>query len=136
MKIKKLNYLRSARHQRLVAALPCVNCGLEGMTQAAHSNYGKGMGIKACDSQLMALCVNCHREHDQGGIFGSKFERWQKEASLVQATRAELQMRGQWMKEVEDAFALAFPRLWAAANSNVESATETAGMKKAAVAAA
>lgn len=136
MKIEKLNYLRSPRHRRFVASLPCVNCGIEGMTQAAHTNFGKGLGMKACDSQLMALCVNCHREHDQGGIFGSKFERWQKEVILLQKTRSDLQNRGLWMALVSEAYDKAFPRLWIAANSNVESATETADVKKAAVAAA
>ncbi len=122
MKIEKLNYLRSPRHKRLVAALPCVNCGLEGMTQAAHTNFGKGLGIKACDSQLMALCCSCHTAHDQGGIFGSKFNRWKAEAEMVDATRAELIARNQWLPEVEEAYKSAFHRLRAAAESVQEAA--------------
>jgi len=59
--------LRSEKLRRLVASLTCVSCGLEGSTQAAHANYTKGIGIKASDARIMALCVECHRNLDQGG---------------------------------------------------------------------
>jgi hypothetical protein len=39
------------------------------MTQAAHANwgvYGKGMGQKAHDCFVAALCIRCHAELDQG----------------------------------------------------------------------
>jgi beta-glucanase (GH16 family) len=39
------------------------------MTQAAHANwgiYGKGMGQKAHDCFVAALCIRCHTELDQG----------------------------------------------------------------------
>lgn len=52
---------------RAVASLPCVQCGVEGRTQAAHRNQGKGMGIKTDDCLTAALCVPCHTEIDQGG---------------------------------------------------------------------
>ncbi len=61
--------LRSAKLRRLVADLPCMCCGQQGQTQAAHANFqgfGKGIGIKASDAALMALCVRCHAELDQG----------------------------------------------------------------------
>jgi hypothetical protein len=35
---------RSERWLRAVSSLPCVRCGLEHNTQAAHRNEGKGMG--------------------------------------------------------------------------------------------
>lgn len=137
MKIEKLNYLRSPRHRRFVASLPCVSCGVEGMTQAAHTNFGKGLAMKACDSQLMALCCSCHTKHDSGAIYGDKFSRWKTEAELVDATRAELIARNQWLPEVEEAYKRAFPRLRAAAESDLTvAATETADVKKAAVQAA
>src|SRR5260363_151082 len=61
--------MRSEKLRRLVAMLPCMCCGQKGQTQAAHANFqsfGKGMGIKASDAALMALCVRCHAELDQG----------------------------------------------------------------------
>lgn len=62
---------RSQKLLALVRQVPCVSCGLFG-TQAAHSNqgrHGKGKSIKASDAAIMALCPDCHRELDQGGVF-------------------------------------------------------------------
>lgn len=62
------NY-RNERLRRAVASLPCMECGMDGRTQASHSNQlrdGKGMGLKAHDYRLAALCVECHAELDQG----------------------------------------------------------------------
>ena len=57
---------RSEPLRRAVADLPCQHCGRHGQTQAAHRNEGKGMGMKTSDALLAALCVDCHRELDQG----------------------------------------------------------------------
>jgi len=68
---------RSERLRRAVASLPCMVCGQEGHTQASHSNQqrdGKGMGIKAHDYRIAAICDSCHREIDQGSTL-TKEER-------------------------------------------------------------
>ena len=53
----------------------CVECGTnDGTIVAAHSNTGKGMGIKASDATLMFLCYACHFEYDQGKMM-TKGER-------------------------------------------------------------
>ena len=60
---------RSEKLLRHVAGLDCQICGIHGRTQAAHANwgvYGKGMAQKAHDCFVAALCVDCHREIDQG----------------------------------------------------------------------
>lgn len=60
---------RSTKLLKAVSTLSCKHCGMDGMTQAAHANwgvYGKGMGMKAHDCFVAALCVDCHRELDQG----------------------------------------------------------------------
>lgn len=64
-----------------VRTIHCVNCGIQGRTQAAHSNlleHGKGRSIKAKDSAIMALCDcganQCHFELDSGKNM-SKAER-------------------------------------------------------------
>ena len=73
-----MNYLKQPKHEseawrRAVASLPCANCLREGQTQAAHLNHrGKGMGYKAPDCYTIPLCIECHREFDQG-------KRWTKE---------------------------------------------------------
>ena len=44
--IAKSAPVRSEAYRRAVASLPCINCGVPGHSQCAHSNSGKGAGIK------------------------------------------------------------------------------------------
>lgn len=118
MMFPKIKPWRSEKHRRNVAGLHCINCGVQGRTQAAHANFNKGMGTKACDSQLMALCVDCHRFHDSGGLFTNKAERWAAEAVLVDLTRAELISRSLWTPDVEAAYRIAYEPLKRAASIN------------------
>lgn len=66
----KASRVRSESYRRWVAGLPCIACGIEGWTQVAHANYGKGMALKVCDLQTFPLCAphwgkpGCHTEHD------------------------------------------------------------------------
>ncbi len=101
--IPKLNRWRSPAHRRNVASLACVACGVPGMTQAAHRNEGKGMALKSCDSQMMALCVDCHREIDQGGKIDKETRRAMEKA-YVKATRAKLIQEDKWSFDAELAF--------------------------------
>jgi hypothetical protein len=50
----------------VVRRMRCARCGIKGFTQFCHSDEGKGMGIKVSDALCAALCVECHRELDQG----------------------------------------------------------------------
>ena len=101
--IPKLRLWRSPCHRKAVATICCVACGREGATQAAHRNEGKGMGMKACDSQLMALCVDCHRWIDQGGKT-DKATRRVMELSYVKATRKKMVDAGLWSDAAEAAY--------------------------------
>ena len=63
-------------------------CGLEGQTQAAHSNqlmHGKARGQKAADCYVAALCFGCHHTLDQGKTL-SKEERRNMWQSAFDAT--------------------------------------------------
>jgi hypothetical protein len=69
----KFDYVRSEPYRRFVASFPCLSCGIEGFSQAAHPNqakYGKGKGIKASDRFVFALCgphhglIGCHAQLD------------------------------------------------------------------------
>ncbi|WP_234775194.1 hypothetical protein [Paraburkholderia tropica] len=87
---KKLTF-RSEGLKRLVVKLPCMKCGIEGYTQAAHMNLGKGGAIKASDAALAALCRDrvgvrgCHSLLDQGGKL-PKAERRAFEFEMVAKT--------------------------------------------------
>ena len=89
----KFNYWRSKKHLQNVASLPCQHCGLEGKTQAAHSNmaqHGKGRGIKASDEYTAALCFACHHDLDAGyGL--SKDEKQLMFRNALRKTWGELQ---------------------------------------------
>lgn len=68
MNYLKVPVVRAEPYRRLVASLPCVNCGIEGASQAAHPNSGKAKGLKACDLDIFPLCHEgangCHRAFD------------------------------------------------------------------------
>lgn len=99
LSIPKFNYLRSKAHLKNVANLSCQHCGLDGQTQAAHSNWsqhGKGKGIKASDEFTAALCFTCHAELDQGGRL-SKEERQAMWDKAYEKTKAVLQHQGLWI---------------------------------------
>ena len=81
--IPKFKYYRSKKHLKNVASLACQHCGLEGSTQAAHSNrliHGKGRGVKASDEYTAALCIRCHFILDQGSKLTKeeRIDMWEK----------------------------------------------------------
>ena len=55
--------IRSEKHRRFIASLPCVICRCTD-TQAAHIRTGNsaGMGLKSGDDCCLPLCVRCHAE--------------------------------------------------------------------------
>jgi len=58
---------RNPKLLRLADGQSCVECGTrDGTVVSAHSNNGKGMGLKASDATIMFLCYRCHTEYDQG----------------------------------------------------------------------
>ena len=58
---------RNPKLLALAKGMACIECGIEDDTIiSAHSNQGKGMGIKASDSTIMFLCYRCHTELDCG----------------------------------------------------------------------
>ncbi len=70
----KQSAVRSEPYRRLVAALPCQACGIQGYSQAAHVPPD-GKGIKQDDREIFALCctrpgtTGCHVEFDQYRMF-------------------------------------------------------------------
>lgn len=97
--------VRHEEYRRLVASLPCANCGIEGKSQAAHPNLGKGLAIKASDVLCFPLCgpsfcqPGCHAELDQGGKY-SKQERRELEMKWAKETQAKILAMGLWPLEL------------------------------------
>lgn len=76
-----IEWIKPYRNKKLLEAvrqMPCQHCGAQdGTVCAAHSNFsehGKGMGQKASDACIAALCHRCHGTLDQGKDL-SKAER-------------------------------------------------------------
>lgn len=79
--VPKQDVVRSESYRRLVASLPCIACGIEGFSQHAHGNQGKGMAWKVCDLFSFPLCCDqpdrqgCHPKLDQGALFPKAIRR-------------------------------------------------------------
>jgi hypothetical protein len=80
----KRAYVRSEAYRRLVASMPCIHCGIEGYSQAAHSDAGadgKGGGIKADDDTCYPACgprpghPGCHWLLGTSGHFPRELKR-------------------------------------------------------------
>lgn len=84
--------LRDANYLRRVAALPCAHCGIEGFSQAAHGDQGKGMAIKSSDDTAYPACgprpgePGCHYLIGTSGTF-TRDERRALEQRYAAATR-------------------------------------------------
>lgn len=66
----KTEAVRSEAYRRLVAAMPCKACGIQGYSQAAHLPPD-GKGVKQDDRLIFPLCctrpgiTGCHVDYDQ-----------------------------------------------------------------------
>lgn len=98
--------VRSEALRRAVASLPCINCGVPGHSQCAHSNSGKGAGIKASDLDSFPLCTvhpgadgrlvqGCHENFDQGALF-TKAVRRELEPVWAADTQRRIKAMGLW----------------------------------------
>ena len=104
--VVKAEPIRSDAYRRAVASLPCINCGVPGHSQCAHSNSGKGAGIKASDLDSFPLCTvhpgadgrlvqGCHENFDQGALF-TKAARRELEPVWAADTRRRVKAMGLW----------------------------------------
>ena len=102
--IPKSQPVRNEAYRRLVAALPCVICGIAGQSQAAHGSGAgtavcKGMGIKSCDLTCAPFCVPHHQQLDQGAMF-SKTVRHALEPAWAADTQRKIHAMGKWPKGI------------------------------------
>ena len=87
--------LRSKTYRQRVAELPCFHCGIEGRSQAAHSDELKGMGMKSSDDTCYPLCgpapghPGCHYLIGTAGLF-NKEDRRRFEKAGAADTRQKL----------------------------------------------
>lgn len=101
--IEKENPLRSEPYRRLVASDPCSNCRIEGYSQHAHENDGKGARLKVDDRRGMALCCTrpdiegCHVQFDQYRLFPGGREAHHEQGRIwAEETRQRIEDAGLW----------------------------------------
>jgi hypothetical protein len=101
----KQNASRSEPYRRLVAARPCIHCGLEGSSQAAHGDEGKGAHIKSDDRTCYPACADgpvrqgCHSLIGMSHIYSREVRR-EMEADFARRTRAAIIADGNWPKNL------------------------------------
>lgn len=95
--------VRSEAYRRAVANLPCAYCGIEGYSQHAHENEGKGARMKLDDRRAMPLCCarpgieGCHAAFDQYRLIpGGREAHIALGRALAAMTRAHLNSMGLW----------------------------------------
>ena len=73
-RVEKSAPVRSEALRRAVASLPCINCGIQGYSQAAHLPP-EAKGMKQSDLLTFPLCCTrvgipgCHQDYDQYRLF-------------------------------------------------------------------
>ena len=72
--VNKADPVRSEAYRRAVASLPCIACGIQGYSQAAHLPP-EAKGMKQSDLLTFPLCCTrvgipgCHQDYDQYRLF-------------------------------------------------------------------
>ena len=101
--IPKAAPVRSEPYRRAVASLPCAYCGIEGYSQHAHENDGKGARMKVDDRRAMPLCCSrpgiegCHVAFDQYRLVpGGRDAHAELGRALAEQTRNRLNALGLW----------------------------------------
>ena len=101
--LKKDAPARSEAYRRIVAAMPCIHCGIAGYSQHAHANAGKGKGIKTDHRMGFPLCAarpgveGCHAAFDQYRLLpGGRDEHAEAGERWAERTRAAVLEAGVW----------------------------------------
>lgn len=102
--VRKEKAIESEPYRRLVAQLPCMWCGIEGYSQHAHLNYGKGLGMKTDDRTGFPLCCSrpgiegCHVAYDNYRLLESGGRDAHREYGLEAGrfTREQVLKAGLW----------------------------------------
>ena len=95
----KARPVRSPAYRRWVASLPCGLCGVEGFSQAAHQNQGKGLSMKVCDLLTFPACAphwgmpGCHWQIDTSFQM-TREQRREIELTQVAATQDKARAAG------------------------------------------
>lgn len=103
--IAKDNPVRSQQYLRTVASLPCIACGIQGHSQAAHLPP-EAKGMKQSDLLTFPLCCTrvgipgCHQDYDQYRLF-PRDAAMAVGRAWVADTQRRIQAMGLWPKNMQ-----------------------------------
>ena len=103
--IAKDNPVRSQQYLRVVASLPCIACGIQGHSQAAHLPP-EAKGMKQSDLLTFPLCCTrvgipgCHQDYDQYRLF-PRAAAMAVGRAWAADTQRRIQAMGLWPKNME-----------------------------------
>lgn len=103
--IAKDSPVRSQQYLRLVASLPCIACGIQGYSQAAHLPP-EAKGMKQSDLLTFPLCCTrvgipgCHQDYDQYRLFPREAAMTVGRAWAAD-TQRRIQAMGLWPKNMK-----------------------------------
>ena len=102
--ITKDNPVRSEAYRRAVASLPCIACGIQGYSQAAHLPP-EAKGMKQSDLLTFPLCCTrvgipgCHQDYDQYRLF-PRAAAMTVGRTWAADTQRRIQAMGMWPKNL------------------------------------
>lgn len=107
--IEKAGHVEHEGYRRYVTAnFACMFCGVEGRSQFAHANEGKGFALKTDDRTGFALCCavpgdeGCHVRFDQYRLVeGGREAHRALEVMWGRQTRGRMLELGAWPKNLE-----------------------------------
>ena len=100
--VAKAAPVRSEAYRRLVASLPCIACGIQGYSQAAHLPP-EAKAMKQSDLLTFPLCCTrvgipgCHQDYDQYRLFPREAAMTVGRAWAAD-TQRRIQTMGMWPK--------------------------------------
>lgn len=99
--VEKERIVRSKEYRMAVASLPCIHCGIEGASQCAHANVGKGLGRKVTDLETFPLCHEgangCHVAFDSTRLLpGGRAAHVEAGRRWAAQTRRKIKDAGRW----------------------------------------
>ena len=105
--IEKENALQHEGYMNLVRAMKCAHCGRAPRSEFAHSDAGKGAGIKTdcrrgwpgCGDDVRTSRIGCHSLLGMTGTFSKEHRRLLEDTYSAQ-TRAAIVAAGKWPKSL------------------------------------
>ena len=101
-RVEKSAPMRSEAYRRAVASLPCIACGIQGHSQAAHLPP-EAKGMKQSDLLTFPLCCvrvgvpGCHQDYDNYRLF-PKHAAMTVGRAWAKDTQRRIQAMGLWPK--------------------------------------